>query len=88
MRYEVTNEGAMGMLSEEIDATQTFIPLTEFKFFHDSGTVYIDNEIISYTTIDHTLKRLTNCTRGTTLQNFQAGATRQYTASPKWTCYT
>ena len=82
VRYEVTNEGAMGMLSEEIDATQTFIPLTESKFFPDSGTVYIDNEIISYTTIDHTLKRLTNCTRGTTLQNFQAGATRQYTASP------
>ena len=82
VRYEVTNEGAMGMLSEEIDATQTFIPLTESKFFPDSGTVYIDNEIISYTTIDHTAKRLTNCTRGTTLQNFQAGATRQYNASP------
>tara|TARA_A100001015_G_scaffold204298_1_gene228354 strand:- start:13275 stop:19211 length:5937 start_codon:yes stop_codon:yes gene_type:complete len=82
VRYEVTNEGAMGMLSAEIDANQTFIPLTESKFFPDSGTVYIDNEIISYTTIDHTAKRLTNCTRGTTLQNFQAGATRQYTASP------
>ena len=80
VRYEVTNEGAMGMLSAEIDATQTFIPLTESKFFPDNGTVYIDNEIISYTTIDHTLKRLTNCTRGTTLQNFQAGATRQYNA--------
>ena len=82
VRYEVTNEGAMGMLAAEIDATQTFIPLTESKFFPDNGTVYIDNEIISYTTIDHTQKRLTNCTRGTTLQNFQAGATRQYTASP------
>ena len=82
VRYEVTNEGAMGMLAEEIDAVQTFIPLTESKFFPDSGTVYIDNEIISYTTIDHTLKRLTNCTRGTTLQNFQAGATRQYNAGP------
>ena len=80
VRYEVTNEGAMGMLSEAIDDTQTFIPLTESKFFPDNGTVYIDNEIISYTTIDHTLKRLTNCTRGTTLQNFQAGATRQYNA--------
>jgi hypothetical protein len=80
VRYEVTNEGAMGMLAAEIDATQTFIPLTESKFFPDNGTVYIDNEIISYTTIDHTLKRLTNCTRGTTLQNFQAGATRQYNA--------
>ena len=82
VRYEVTNEGAFSQLTADIDQTQTFIPLAESKFFPDSGTVYIDNEIISYTTIDHTLKRLTNCTRGTTLQNFQAGATRQYNAGP------
>ena len=82
VRYEVTNEGANSQLSADITIDQTFIPVVESKFFPDSGTVYIDNEIISYTTIDHTLKRLTNCTRGATLQNFQAGATRQYTAGP------
>ena len=82
VRYEVTNEGAFTSLSDDIDATQTFIPLTESKFFPDSGTVYVDNEIISFTTIDHTLKRLTNITRGTSLQNFQAGSTRQYNAGP------
>ena len=82
VRYEVTNEGAFSSLATDITADQTFIPVIESKFFPDSGTVYIDNEIISYTTIDHTLKRLTNCTRGTTLQNFQAGATRQYNAGP------
>jgi hypothetical protein len=82
VRYEVTNEGAFTSLSDDIDATQTFIPLTESKFFPDSGTVYIDNEIVSFTTIDHTLKRLTNITRGTSLQNFQAGSTRQYNAGP------
>ena len=82
VRYEVSNEGAFTSLSEAIDETQTFIPLTESKFFPDEGTVYIDNEIITYTTIDHTLKRLTNCTRGTFLSNFQAGANRQYNAGP------
>ena len=82
VRYEVTNEGAFTSLSEAMDETQTFIPLTESKFFPDEGTVYIDNEIITYTTIDHTLKRLTNCTRGTFLSNFQAGANRQYNAGP------
>ena len=82
VRYEVTNEGAYTALSEDIDATQTYIPLVESKFFPNEGTIYIDNEIITYTTIDHTLKRLTNCTRGTTLTNFQAGATRQYNAGP------
>ena len=82
VRYEVTNEGAFSSLATDMTDSQTFIPVEESKFFPDSGTVYIDNEIISYTTIDHTLKRLTNCTRGTTLSNFQAGATRQYNAGP------
>lgn len=82
VRYEVTNEGAYDKLAETIDDSQTYIPLVESKFFPDQGTVFIDNEIITYTTIDHTLKRLTNCTRGTFLTNFQAGATRQYNAGP------
>ena len=80
VRYEVTNEGSMTSLAADINPTVTTIPLVESKFFPSSGTVFIDNELISYTTIDHTTKSLTNCTRGTTLQNFQAGATRQYSA--------
>jgi hypothetical protein len=80
VRYEVTNEGSMTALAADVNSTQTTIPLVESKFFPDSGTVFIDNELISYTTINHTTKELTNCTRGATLQNFQAGATRQYSA--------
>ena len=47
VRYEVTNEGANSQLVEDITIDQTFIPVVESKFFPDSGTVYIDNEIIS-----------------------------------------
>jgi hypothetical protein len=80
VRYEVTNEGAYDKLAEDINSTQTSIPLTESKFFPSAGTVYIDNEIVSYTSVNNTTKTLEGCTRGTFLQNFQAGATRQYTA--------
>ena len=82
VRYEVTNEGAFTSLVSDITDSQTTIPLVESKFFPDSGTVYIDNELITYTTINHTTKTLNNCTRGTNLVNFQAGATRQYAAGP------
>ena len=82
VRYEVTNEGSNSALRTDITASETIIPVVESKFFPDAGTVYIDNELISYTSIDHVNKNLTNVTRGTTLTNFQAGATRQYNAGP------
>ena len=82
VRYEVTNEGAFDRLASDIDQTQTTLTLNESKFFPSSGTVFIDNELISYTSKDDTTKTLSGLTRGTTLTNFQAGATRQYSASP------
>ena len=82
VRYEVTNEGAFDRLASDIDQTQTTLTLTESKFFPDSGTVFVDNELISYTSKNDITKTLSGLTRGTTLTNFQAGATRQYSASP------
>ena len=79
VRYEVTNEGPNGRLFENIDATQTTITLVDASFFPASGgTVYIDNEIITFTGI--TNDTLTGCTRGAQLTNFAAGATRSYSA--------
>ena len=82
VRYEVTNEGAFDRLASDITDVQTSLTLNESKFFPSSGTVFIDNELISYTAKDDTTKTLSGLTRGTTLTNFQAGATRQYSASP------
>ena len=80
VRYEVINEAASnGKLAENIDATQTIIPLEDASFFPSSGaTLYIDNELITYTGKNG--NTLTGCTRGTTLINFQAGSQRTYRA--------
>ena len=79
VRYEVTNEGPNGRLSENIDATQTTITLEDASFFPTTGgTVYIDNEVITFTGI--TGDTLTGCTRAAQLTNFAAGATRNYSA--------
>jgi len=80
VRYEVTNEGPNGKLAADMSSDQNFIPLVDSSFFPESGTVYIDNEIIDFTGKDDTSNRLTGCIRGATFENFQAGATRQYVA--------
>ena len=44
--------------------------------------MYIDNEIITFTGNNISTNTLTGCSRGTAFVNFQAGATRSYTAGP------
>ena len=78
VRYEVTNEGPPGQLAENMTNSQTTIPLVDASFFPESGTVYIDNEIINFE--GKSSNTLTNCTRAASLTNFQAGADRIYTA--------
>ena len=78
VRYEITNEGPPGQLSADIDATTTTIPLVDASFFPQNGTLYIDNEIITFDGISG--NNLLNCVRATTFSNFQAGATRTYVA--------
>ena len=82
VRYEVTNEGPSGKLREEINDTQTTIPLVDSSFFPEYGTIYIDNEIINFNGKDDSINSLLGATRGATFNNFQAGANRQYTAGP------
>ena len=80
VRYEVTNEGPPGKLAAAMTDAQDTIVLEDSSFFPSAGTVYIDNEIISFTANNKTTNTLTGCTRGTTLTNFQAGAERTYSA--------
>ena len=80
VRYEVSNEGPSGKLAAALDASQVTIPLTDSSFFPDYGTVYVDNEIMTFTGNNKTTNTLTGVTRGATFTNFQAGATRSYTA--------
>ena len=78
VRYEVTNEGPPGKLAADLDASATTLELVDGSFFPEYGTVYIDNEIITFS--GRSSNHLTGLTRGTTLTNFQAGAERTYSA--------
>jgi len=79
VRYEVSNEGAIGKLSEAMTITQTTIPLENTYWFPNSGTVYIDNELIRFT--GRTNTALTGCTRAAGLTQFTAGSQRTFTAA-------
>jgi len=78
VRYEVVNDGALAMLSADISASATSIPLDDTDDFPDTGTVYVDNELISYTS--KSTNSLEGAIRSAPLSNFSAGATRTYTA--------
>ena len=78
VRYEVINEGARGRLTAVMNSNQTTIPMSasDLYWFPNSGTVYIENELISFT--GNTGTNLTGCTRGATLTQFVAGSTRTF----------
>ena len=80
VRYEVTNEGQNTKLKGDIDDSVTTISVEDVSFLPTAGTVYIDNELISYTSVNTTNNQLLGCTRSANLTNFQAGASRTYTA--------
>ena len=80
VRYEVINEGWKGRLSAAMNSSQTTIPMSadDLYWFPNSGTVSIDNELISFTGNSGTA--LTGCTRATTLNQFVAGSSRTFSA--------
>ena len=80
VRYEVINEGWKGRLSAAMNGSQTTIPMSadDCYWFPNSGTVYIDNELISFTGNSGTA--LTGCTRATTLNQFVAGSSRTFSS--------
>ncbi len=78
VRYEVINEGARSKLASTITSTDTTLIVRDGKFFPDSGTVYCENELISYTSKSG--NALGGLTRATSYVNFSAGAQRTFTA--------
>ena len=79
VRYEVSNYGPNDSLAADMDDSQTTVPLFDASFFPpNGGTVYVDNEMISYTGING--DTLTGCTRSAPMSNYAAGANRTYTA--------
>ena len=82
VRYEVINEGAKSTLTEAMTDSQTTIPVSDLTYFPTAGTVYIDNELISYTgkSASANAGNLTGCVRAATFTHFVAGAARPYSA--------
>ena len=78
VRYEVENIGAKGRLYSTIDANAQSLVLYDATDFPTSGTLYIDNELISYT--GKTGRTLTGMTRSASFSNFAQGSNRTYTA--------
>jgi hypothetical protein len=81
VRYEVLNEGVNGRLAANMDLLSTSITLNDASQFPNSGTVYIDNELINYGS--KTGNVLNNITRSAIYTNFASGSTRSYTAGAR-----
>ena len=81
VRYEVTNEGPPGKLKSNMSVSDATIVLEDSSFFPYAATVYIDNEVMTYTANNKETNTLTGVTRAASLLTFQAGAERSYTGS-------
>lgn len=82
VRYSIENDAPVTALSSAIDASQTTIAAVDLAYFPTAGTLYIDNEIISYTgkSANTGPGNFTGCTRAATLTQWQAGTTTNFTA--------
>jgi hypothetical protein len=79
VRYEVANEGPRTYVNGTALAGDTTITVADASLFPTAGTVYIDNEVISYTSKTNT--SLIGCSRATSLSQYTSGATRVFTAA-------
>jgi hypothetical protein len=80
VRYEVINEGARTRLTQNVGVGSTILFIDNASVLPDSGSLYIDNEIINYTGIGSTTNTVTGLTRAGTFSNFYSGSQRSYTA--------
>jgi len=81
VRYEVINEGARSQITTGISSAAVAMTVTDVTYFPNTGTVYIDNELISFTGKNTTTSQLTGLTRGTTLGLYAGGTTRTFSAA-------
>jgi len=82
VRYSIDNDAPLTYLTSNIDSSATTIPCADLQEFTDTGTLYIDNEIINYTGRSATdgPGNFTGCTRAGTLVQYQQGSTNNLTA--------
>lgn len=82
VRYSIENDTPVTSLTSAIDNAVTTIPVAALEHFPTAGTIYIDNEMISYTgkSASTGAGNLTGATRAATLTQWQAGTSTAFTA--------
>lgn len=82
VRYSIENEGAVSSLTASMTNSQNTVPVADLTYFPSSGTVYIDNELISYTgkSVTTGAGNLTGATRAATLTTYFSGNSTAGTA--------
>lgn len=82
VRYSIENDSPVTSLTSTITNVATTIPVAELAHFPTAGTVYIDNEMISYTgkSASSGAGNLTGATRAATLTQWQVGTSSSFTA--------
>jgi hypothetical protein len=81
VRYEVINESAKSSIGTyTMSASDLSMTVTDVTFFPSTGTVYIDNELISFTGRNTATNQLTGLTRASTLTVFTNATLRNFTA--------
>jgi len=80
IRYSIDNDGspATTYLSAAVDSSVTTLPINDTTYFPTAGTIYVDNEMISYT--GKTSTSFTGCTRSASLTQWVSGSFRTATA--------
>ena len=80
VRYSIDNDGspATTYLTADPGSGGTTLNVNDTTYFPVAGTLYIDNELISYT--GKTQTTFTGCTRAATLTQFVSGSSRSATA--------
>jgi len=80
VRYEVVNESARTFLTTAALAGDNTLAVSDCSLFPTAGTIYVDNEIVTYTGKTGTTQ-LTGCVRAQSLSQFNAGVTRGFSAA-------
>jgi hypothetical protein len=81
VRYEVQNEGTRSALTVPISNVSTVMTVTDVTYFPPSGSVLIDQEIISYSSKVTATNQLIVSGRGSALNQWVSGGYRQFNGS-------
>lgn len=79
-RYEILNESARSWLTVAANTTANTINVANTYYFPTSGTLYIDNEMLSYTGKSTANNTFTGVSRAASLTQFVGGSNRTFTA--------